>query len=136
MINVPMFLTPKQELCYVFNNVSIKTCLDKLKTHKFVEIIVLNKDGEYVGILNGKDLLISLEYDERVNFDTYGSVKLSTVDFSSSFKCINIDTPEDELSDAAIKQNITPVVDSGNRFIGIIRRADLLEYYYKKYFNK
>ena len=46
---------------------------------------------------------------------------------------VSITSKMDDLFIKAINQNFVPVVDYENKFIGIITRKDIVQYYFKQY---
>ena len=48
------------------------------------------------------------------------------------YDAITVNQPMDSLIDAAYRQSFVPVVDDSQIFIGLIKRSDIIHYFYKK----
>lgn len=133
MRNVAFFLTPKHELAYLNKDASIRQAIEKFENHgMFLEIIVLDGEGRFVGILSAKDVLLAFKKIPELNFENSHLHKIKDLKYDKNVISVNIDTNSDVLVEISKIQNIIPVVDGENRFIGIVRRANLLFFYYKK----
>lgn len=133
MRNVAFFLTPKHELAYLNKDATIRQAIEKFENHgPFLEIIVLDNEGRFVGILSSKDVLLAFKKIPELNFENSHMYKIKDLDYDKNIIAVNIDTNSDVLVEISKVQNIIPVIDGENRFIGIVRRANLLFYYYKK----
>ena len=132
MRNSAFFLTPKLELICLERSATIRQSTERIENHRFFEMIILDKEGHYLGVLSAKELLLAYKNTEGLTFETASNFKIKDIDYNEGLLTAHIDTKADLLVELAIKQNIIPIVDSNNIFIGIVRRADLLEYYYKK----
>ena len=135
MRNAAFFLTPKSELVFLKRDATVRQGTEKLGNHPFWEIIVIDDEGKLTGIFSAKDLLIAYRHIEGLSFETAHQFKIKDIfkeGKESNLRTVYIDTPEDDLVAIGAKQNIIPVVDSVNTFIGIVRRADLLQQYYQE----
>ncbi len=133
MRNVAFFLTPKHELAYLNKDATIRQAIEKFENHgAFLEIIVLDNEGRFVGILSSKDVLLAFKKIPELNFENSHFYKIKDLDYNKNVISVNIDTSSDVLVEICKVQNIIPVIDGENRFIGIVRRPNLLFYYYQK----
>ncbi len=133
MRNVAFFLTPKHELAYLNKDATVRQAIEKFENHgSFLEIIVLDTEGRFVGILSSKDLLLAFKKIPSLNFENSHVHKIKDLHYDKNVITVNIDTSSDVLVEISKVQNIIPVIDGENRFIGIVRRANLLFYYYQK----
>ena len=130
--NAAFFLTPKSELVFLKRDATVRQGTEKLENHPFLEIIVIDDEGKLTGIFSAKDLLMAYRHIEGLSFATAHQFKIRDIFKEGNLRTVYIDTPEDELVAIGAKQNIIPVVDSVNTFIGIVRRADLLQQYYQE----
>lgn len=133
MKNAVFFLTPKQDLNILSKGSTIRQSIERLEKHHFNEMVVVDQEGKYEGIISAKDLLLSFKMIEGLDLETSSQFKIKQLNFSTKLTAVHIDTKVDELVKLAKTQNVTPVIDANGIFIGIVRRADLLEYYYKEW---
>ena len=132
MRNVAFFLTPKYELAHINGEATLRQAIEKFETHgNFLEMIILDGEGAFVGILSPLDILLAFKRHPELTYENSFQIRLKELDFERNIQSVNINTGSDVLVEISRKQNIIPVIDGENRFIGIVRRAKLLEYYYQ-----
>ena len=56
-MNILFFLSPKQDLMYVYDDFTLRQTLEKWENNRYASIPVLNRKGEYVGTLTEGDIL-------------------------------------------------------------------------------
>ena len=56
-MNILLFLTPKKDVAYLYDDYSIRQALEKMEHHRYTAIPIINKKGEYVGTLTEGDIL-------------------------------------------------------------------------------
>ena len=49
-MNILFFLSPKQDLMYVYDDFTLRQTLEKWENNRYASIPVLNRRGEYVGL--------------------------------------------------------------------------------------
>ena len=54
-MNILFFLSPKQDLMYVYDDFTLRQTLEKWENNRYASIPVLNRKGEYVGTLTEGD---------------------------------------------------------------------------------
>ena len=50
-MNILFFLSPKQDLMYVYDDFTLRQTLEKWENNRYASIPVLNRQGKYVGTL-------------------------------------------------------------------------------------
>ena len=108
-MNLLFFLTPKQDVLYIYEDFTLRQTLEKWSNQRYATIPVLKRNGEYVGSI------------------TEGDIR------RRDYKAVTVTTDMPTLLKAAIEQNFVPVVDDRNVFIGMVRRTVLLRELYDKY---
>ena len=56
-MNILFFLTPKNDVAYIFENETLRQTIEKMEHRKFSCIPILNPEGKYVGTISEGDLL-------------------------------------------------------------------------------
>lgn len=126
-------MTPKHELAVLSKDANIRQSIEKLENYNnYLEIIVIDDQGRFSGILSAKDVLIAFKKEPRLTYENSYQYKIRDYYLEHNVVTVNINTMINVLVDISRNQNIVPVVDCENIFIGIVRRASLLEYYYKE----
>ena len=125
-MNALFFLKSKATVAVIFDDNTLRRGLELMRESGYTAIPVITRDGDYAGSIREGDLLWYLYDHTGENTD---SVKIRSVMKKGWNPAVTVDVTMDELLDRALNQNFVPVVDDRNKFIGIITRRDILEYY-------
>ena len=121
-MNILFFLSPKQDLMYVYDDFTLRQTLEKWENNRYASIPVLNRKGEYVGTLTEGDILWGLKKYHGLDLEAAEDIPISEFAHKRDYKAVTVTTSMDELVEAAMSQNFVPVVDDRGIFIGIVRR--------------
>ena len=131
-MNILFFLSPKQDLMYVYDDFTLRQTLEKWENNRYASIPVLNRKGEYVGTLTEGDILWGLKKYHGLDLEAAEDIPISEFAHKRDYKAVTVTTSMDELVEAAMNQNFVPVVDDRGSFIGIVRRQAIIRYCYDK----
>ena len=131
-MNILFFLSPKQDLMYVYDDFTLRQTLEKWEKNRYASIPVLNRRGEYVGTLTEGDILWGLKKFHGLDLEGAEDVPISAFPHKRDYKAVTVSTSMDQLIEAAMNQNFVPVVDDRGMFIGIVRRQAIIRYCYDK----
>ena len=131
-MNILFFLSPKQDLMYVYDDFTLRQTLEKWENNRYASIPVLNRRGEYVGTLTEGDILWGLKKFHGLDLEAAEDVPISAFPHKRDYKAVTVTTSMDQLIEAAMNQNFVPVVDDRGIFIGIVRRQAIIRYCYEK----
>lgn len=126
------FLTPKKATYYINDNSTIRQALEKFDAHKFSVLPVLDENGKFKGTISEGDILRFIKNTCHFNIDTAENTKLSDVERYRSYFYLKIDAALEGVFALALEQNFIPIVDDSETYIGIIRRSDIIKYFYKE----
>lgn len=128
-MNIAFFLLPKNDVVAVTLDSTLRQTLERMEYHRFTAIPVIGKDGVYVGTVTEGDLLWYMKNSGgRVTFENASKFLLKDVPLKMNIKPVSIDADMEGLISLAKVQNFVPVVDDMGRFIGIVRRSQIIEY--------
>jgi CBS domain-containing protein len=128
-MNIAFFLLPKSEVAAVTLDSTLRQTLERMEHHRYTAVPIIEKDGEYVGTVTEGDLLWYMKNSGgRVHFENTSKFLLKDVPLRVHNKPVRIDADMEDLINLAKVQNFVPVVDDRNRFIGIVRRSQIIEY--------
>lgn len=127
-MNILLFLTPKREVEYLFDDYSIRQALEKMEYHRYTAIPILKRNGEYVGTLTEGDILWYLKNKHNLNIFEAEDVKIMDIPRKHDNKPVSASTKLSDIFDAAINQNFIPVIDDEKHFIGIITRKKIMNH--------
>ncbi|BBI36779.1 CBS domain-containing protein [Cohnella abietis] len=127
-MNVAFFLLPKQEVMIVSEDATLRQTLERMERYRYTAVPVISETGEYKSTVTEGDILWYLKSHPELNFDQLHRVSLCDVPLRMNNLAVRIDANMEDLISLAKTQNFVPVVDDMNRFIGIVRRSDIIDY--------
>ncbi|MNW32898.1 CBS domain protein [compost metagenome] len=128
-MNIAFFLLPKNDVVTVTLDSTLRQTLERMEFHRYTAVPIIGEDGEYVGTVTEGDLLWYMKNSGgKVTFETASKFPLSDVPLKMNIKPVSIDADMADLINLAKVQNFVPVVDDIGRFIGIVRRSQIIEY--------
>lgn len=131
-MNVLFFLTPKSEVAFIYEDDSLRQALEKMENHTYSAVPIISRSGQYVGTITEGDLLWGIKNQFNLNLKDAERVGISTIKRKMDYQPVYADANMESLIEKALNQNFVPVVDDQKNFIGIIRRKDIILYYYKQ----
>ncbi|WP_028608653.1 CBS domain-containing protein [Paenibacillus harenae] len=127
-MNIAFFLLPKQEVVCFTQDMTLRQTLERMEYHRFTAVPIIDADGGYAGTVTEGDLLWYIKRHADLTLEQTNKVKLTDVPLRMNNKTVRIDANMDDLISLAKVQNFVPVVDDMNRFIGIVRRSEIIDY--------
>jgi len=134
-MNIAFFLLPKSEVITTTMHATLRQTLERMEYHRYTAVPILSDHGHYEGTITEGDLLWFLKNAEGVTFENAHRHLLQEVPLRMTNKPVHIHATMDDLIDLAKVQNFVPVVDDSDKFIGIVRRSDIIEYCAKQMFK-
>ena len=135
-MNIASFITPKAEVTYLRDNMTIRQGLEQLRRSGYTAVPVIDKEDRYVGVVSQGDFLWRiLEHSETIadmSVKRMEGMTLRDIIQSGKVKPVWIDTNMEQLLGQAQEQNFVPVIDDRSVFIGIITRRDIIRYFVRK----
>lgn len=135
-MNISFFLTPKNEVIYEKLSSTMRQAIERMEFHTYTAIPILDNKGRYAGTLTEGDLLWKLKNTPNLNFENTSKVKISDIHMHVVNNPVHIDADIEDLISTSIRQNFVPVIDDNNTFIGIIKRSDIIYYFYNNMFKR
>lgn len=133
-MNIAFFLTPKKDVTFLKNTNSVKRALELIDTRHFTAMPVIDPECGYWGTLTEGDLLRALRDTE--DREELMRKKISELSLHTVNKPVRISCNIEDLILVAVTQNFVPVIDDNNKFIGIIKRSDIINYCYQRMFQE
>ncbi len=126
-MNLLLFLKPKQEVCVVAIDATLRQAIEKLRTSGYAAVPVIDANGVYCGTVTEGDILFAVLNEDKPK--AWERIPLSGILRKGFNPPVSISANIDDLFQCAVTQNFVPVVDDRNMFIGIITRQDILRYF-------
>lgn len=130
-MNVLFFLTPKTDVAYVSEDDSLRQVMEKMDYYKYSAVPILSEDGKYKGTITEGDLLWKIKQDGKFDIKEMEDISVMSIDRRVENITVNINKDIEELVMKLMDQNFIPVVDDDDVFIGIVKRRDIIEYFFK-----
>ncbi len=127
-MNIAFFLLPKSDVVYLTPQSTLRQALERMEYHRYTAVPIIDDSGEYRGTITEGDLLWYLKNTKGVTFENAHRHLLNEVPLRMKNKPVHIDANMKDLISLAKAQNFVPVTDDMGKFIGIVRRSDIIEY--------
>ena len=131
-MNILFFLSPKQDLMYVYDDFTLRQTLEKWENNRYASIPILNRRGEYVGTLTEGDILWGLKRYHGLDLEGAEDPPTPRLERRRDFRPATANTGGDQRVEAAMNQNFVPVVDDRGVSSGSVRRQAIIKYCYDK----
>lgn len=135
-MNIAFFLTPKEEIVWISSDSTMRQAIEKMEFHRYTAMPLLDDEGRYAGTITEGDLLWYLKHEADLSFKDTNKVMIKDIPRHQHNKPVSINSQIEDLILLSVNQNYIPVVDDHNIFIGIIKRSDIINYFYKQFFAK
>ena len=89
-MNILFFLSPKQDLMYVYDDFTLRQTLEKWENNRYASIPVLNRKGEYVGTLTEGDILWGLKKFHGLDLEAAEDVPISAFPHKRDYKAVTV----------------------------------------------
>jgi len=139
-MNIAMFLKPKVEVEYLYDDFTVRQALEKMCRHGYTAIPVITREGKYYSTIREGDLLWYIVDGEntetlweKTDIRSLEEVYIRNIVDEGRNPPVRITEPVEHLFERAMNQNYVPVIDDMDSFIGIITRRDILTILFKKY---
>lgn len=131
-MNILFFLTPKHDIAYINQQDTIRQAMEKMERHRFSCVPIVDQEGGYQGCITEGDLLWGIKELKLKNIWETENLSIMSIRRRYDYKPVYVETDMDQLIKRAMNQNFVPVLDDQDKFIGIIKRKDILQYFYEK----
>lgn len=100
----------------------------KLKQYDISQVVVVDEEGRYLGVVSEMDLL------EHLLSATHTHARDETIEdiISTNVPLVGPETSVDALAEAFVQSNVVVVVNSDNTVAGILTKIDLIDYMAKQ----
>ena len=131
-MNILFFLTPKSEVEFARSDSTIGEVIDILERSTYTAIPIINRKGEYKGTISEGDILWTLKNEADYNAKMLMELKVSKIERRQNHEPVKVNAKVQDMVNRAMNQNFVPVIDDDDVFIGIVKRKDILQYYFEQ----
>lgn len=79
IVNLLFFLTPKQDVAFIYNDFTLRQTLEKMEYHRYSSVPVLARDGTYVGTITEGDLLWGIKNMTGLSIEAAEDVPITRI---------------------------------------------------------
>jgi CBS domain-containing protein len=134
-MNVLSFLKPTHEVILLYSDETLKAALERMTEHRFTSIPVIDRTHTYVGTLTEGDILnFVLKNIDCLNEDEMEKLHVTDIKRHRDYEPISVNATMPLLLSKAKNENFVPVLDQNEKFIGIVTRKKLIEYFFEHNF--
>ena len=91
-MNLLFFLTPKQDVLYIYEDFTLRQTLEKWANQRFATIPVLKRNGEYVGTITEGDILWGIKNLHGLDLEASEDVPISSFPRRRDYKAVTVTT--------------------------------------------
>ena len=128
-MNILLFLTPKKDVSYLYNDYTIRQATEKMEYHRYTAIPIIDRNVKYIGTLTEGDILWFIKNNNHFNLQEAENEKILNIPRIHDNKAVNASSDLQDIFNTALEQNFIPVVDDNNIFIGIITRKNIFNHF-------
>lgn len=131
-MNIAFFLTPKNQVAYLFDDCSIRKGLSIMKKSGYSAVPVITREGRYVCTVSEGDFLWNcIELGDDVTLRETEHMLVRDIMKEDRNPPARITATLGEVLNMSMNQNFIPVIDDNDSFIGIVTRKDIIKYFSK-----
>ena len=67
-MNAAFFLTPKSEVVYLTEDMTLRQALEKMEYHRYQAVPIIDEEGKYIGVLTEGDVLWAMKRNPKLSF--------------------------------------------------------------------
>lgn len=131
-MNIAFFLTPKKDVVFETIDATMRQIIERMDFHRYTAIPILDEEGRYVGTITEGDLLRKLKNTPGLDIRETSRIPVTNIPMRVQNRPVHIHCDIENLIDTVTSQNFVPVLDDDDRFIGIIKRSDILQYAFRR----
>ena len=135
-MNILKFFTPKSSLSYLYSTYTLRQAMEKMELNRYTAIPVIDKRNRYVGTLTEGDLLWYIKSLDLSCLRDAENYYIKDIEPHLHYHPVRIDADLRDIITASLEQNFVPVVDDRDKFIGIITRKKIIQYFSARYQEK
>lgn len=135
-MNIAFFLTPKEDVVWISADSTMRQAIEKMEFHRYSAMPLVDDNGKYAGTITEGDILWYMKHTPNMNFKDTNRVWVKDIPKYQHNKPVSINSHIEDLILLSVNQNFIPVVDDHDIFIGIIKRSDIINYFYSLNHNK
>lgn len=129
--SIAFLLTPKPYVSFLDDHSTLRQGLEKMRHHGYTALPVVTKDGAYAGTVTEGSFLWHMLDNGEYSLKTQEEFSISDILQPDRNPPVKIHATMQELLLRVMDQNFVPVIDDRGKFMGIITRRAVIQYYYE-----
>lgn len=107
-MNLLFFLTPKQDVLFIYEDFTLRQTLEKWSNQRFATIPVLKRNGEYLGTMTEGDILWGIKSIHGLDIDASEDIPIASFPRRRDYKAVPVTTGMHALLNAAVDRILFP----------------------------
>ena len=128
-MNILKFFTPKSALSYLYDTYTLRQAMEKMENSRYTAIPVIDKRNRYVGTLTEGDILWYIKSLDISCLKDAENYYIKDIEPHLNYLPVRIDADLHDVVVTSLEQNFVPVVDDRDKFIGIVTRKKIIQYF-------
>lgn len=130
-MNILSFMKPKVNVTCMYEYNTVREGIEIMRKCRYTSIPLLSKTEQYIGTITEGDFLYTLD---SVGREEVKNIKVSSIKRHRDYEPVNINETILVLLSRASNENFVPIIDESNQFLGIVKRKELLDYFFEHNF--
>lgn len=125
-MNIAKIMIPKALTVCLRADSTVRQGVEVMRAHSYTAIPVLDGDGKFLGCVNDRDFLRYIVTLGNFSADQQERMTVGEIMRRDFCPPVSMTASEDEVINAALRQNFVPVVDDRGCLCGIVTRRLLI----------
>lgn len=105
-MNILFYLIPKAQICYLYEDYTIRQALEVLSQKRFSVVPIISRDGDYKGSISEGDILYAIKDTPNFDIKVAEKSKICEIKRLRSYQAININADINDLILLSLDQNL------------------------------
>ena len=114
-MNLLFFLTPKQDVAFIYEDHTLRQTLEKMDHHGYASIPVLRRDGTYAGTITEGDLLWYIKRHTDLSLEAAEDVPVAVIPRRKSYRAVTVTTGINAINGSAKAANVEAYTLDGRK---------------------
>lgn len=129
-MNILLFLTPKDSTSFLEYDCTIRQALEKMDYHKFSVIPLVDENGAFITTISEGDILRHIKNKGNFSLEDAQEDRLCDIPRYRPYEALDVNCNLEDVIDMSLNQNFIPLIDDRGMYIGIVKRKDVIQYFY------
>lgn len=126
-MNLAKIMTPKILTAHIHENDSVRQGMEKLRSHGYTAVPVLDSKERYLGCITEGDFLRHILSTGSIDLKDHENCRVGELFRRDFCPPLKINSDREQVLEAVLCQNFVPIVDDRGCLCGIITRRSVIK---------